>query len=112
MSRFNNRRILRNHDELYQEYLEERDIKHFRQYASPNFQYPTVEQMGEIKRIKHVWKSGDRFFKLAFEHYGDPTMWWVIAWFNKTPTESHVPIGSVVLIPKPIQKVLKYLRNR
>ena len=35
----------------------------------------------------------------------------VIAWFNKAPTESHVKIGSVVSIPKPIQRVLKYLRN-
>ncbi len=111
MSRFNNRRIFRNRDELYEQFLEERDAKYFRQYATPNFHYPTVEEMGEIKRVKHIWKRGDRFFKLAFEHYGDSSLWWVIAWFNKTPTESHVPIGSVLLVPKPIQKVLKYLRN-
>lgn len=112
MSRFENRRIFRNGDELYDEYLEERDAKYFRQYVTPNFEYPNAEQMRELKRIKHVWKRGDRFYKLAFDNYGDPKLWWVIAWFNKTPTEAHVPIGSVVLIPQPIQKVLKYLRNR
>jgi len=111
MSRFTNRRVFRNREELYEQMLEERDAKYFRQYETPNFVYPTVEQMGEIKRIKHTWKRGDRFYKLADRHYGDPKLWWVIAWFNKKPTESHVDIGSIVLIPKPITKVLKYLRN-
>tara|TARA_R100000152_G_C6553657_1_gene27210 strand:- start:110 stop:448 length:339 start_codon:yes stop_codon:yes gene_type:complete len=112
VSRFTNRRIFRNKNELYEEMLEERDAKYFRQYVTPDFTYPTVEQMKEIKRLKHRWKRGDRFYKLAFEHYGDPNLWWVIAWFNKTPTESHVAIGSIVLVPKPLEKVLKYLGNR
>ena len=112
MSRFTNRRIFRNGNELYEEMAEERDVKYFRQYATPNFEYPSVAQMKEIKRIKHQWKRGDRFYKLAFEHYGDPQLWWIIAWFNKVPTESHVPIGSILLIPKPLSKVLKYLRNK
>ena len=90
---------------------EERDVKYFRQYESPNFRYPTVSEMKELTIQKHVWKAGDKYYKLAHEHYGESSLWWVIAWFNKAPTESHVKIGSVVSIPKPIQRVLKYLRN-
>ena len=51
------------------------------------------------------------YSKLAHKHYGDSSLWWVIAWFNKRPTESHVTVGTVIVIPMPIQKVLKYLRN-
>ena len=67
--------------------------------------------MKEVAFVRHIWKSGDRFFKLASRHYGDPELWWVIAWFNKIPTESHAKKGQVILIPKPIAKVLTYLGN-
>ena len=90
---------------------EERDVKYFRQYETPNLRYPTASEMKELTIQKHRWKAGDRYYKLAHEHYGDSSLWWVVAWFNKAPTESHVIIGSVISIPKPIQKVLKYLRN-
>ena len=112
MSRFTNRLLVINNDELYDEFMAERDVKFFRQYETPNFVYPTASEIRELKTIKHVWKKGDRFFKLAHEHYGDSEFWWIIAWYNKMPTESHAKIGTVVFIPKPLPKVLKYLRNK
>ena len=111
MSRFSNRTIFRNRNELYEEVLEERDLKYIRQYETPNFKYPSAEEMREIDTVRHVWKRGDRFFKLAHEYYGDSTLWWVIAWFNKTPTEAHVSVGKVVFIPRPIGKIIRFLRN-
>lgn len=111
MSRFNKRKVYANKSDLYHEFAEERDVSHFRQYESPNFRYPTAKEMREIKTIKHVWTSGDKFYKLAHQHYGDSSLWWVIAWFNKMPTESHAKLGMMISIPMPIQKVLKYLRN-
>ena len=111
MSRFTRRKTYLNVNELYQEMAEERDVKYFRQYESPNFRYPTALEMREISTIRHVWKSGDRFFKLAHRHYGDSSLWWVIPWFNKTPTESHAQKGQIILIPKPLGKIMKYLRN-
>tara|TARA_R110000824_G_scaffold138078_2_gene302746 strand:- start:60 stop:287 length:228 start_codon:yes stop_codon:yes gene_type:complete len=59
-----------------------------------------------LDMIGHTWKVGDRFYKLAQEHYGDSTLWWVIAWFNQTPTESHLEIGDGIQIPMPLDKVL------
>ena len=111
MSRFNRRKVYANRSEIYHEMAEERDVKHFRQYESANFRYPTAQEMRELKIINHVWKSGDKFYKLAHEYYGDSELWWVIAWFNKMPTESHAKLGGVISIPLPVQKVLKYLRN-
>ena len=111
MSRFTKRRIFNNNNELYHEMAEERDVNKFRQYETPNFKYPNSKEMRQLGFIRHIWKSGDRFFKLASEHYGDPQLWWVIAWFNKIPTESHAKKGQIILIPKPIGKILTYLGN-
>ena len=111
MSRYTDRKIFNNVDELYQEMAEERDVNKFRQYETPNFRYPSPDELKEVGFINHIWKSGDRFFKLAARHYGDPQLWWIIAWFNKIPTESHAKKGQIVLIPKPLGKILTYLRN-
>ena len=111
MSRFNKRKLYNNRNEIYHEMAEERDVEYFRQFETANFRYPTAEEMRKLRIIKHIWKSGDKFYKLAHTHYGDPNLWWVIAWFNKMPTESHATLGSVISIPLPIQKVLAYLRN-
>ena len=59
-----------------------------------------------------ISKESKRLDHYAHEYYGDSRLWWVIAWYNKTPTESHVSLGSVLSIPNPISKVLKYMRNK
>jgi len=111
MSRFNRRRVFVNRSDLYEEMAEERGLKHLRQLESPNFRYPTSDEIRTLIIRKHVWKAGDKFYKLAHEYYGDSRLWWVIAWYNKTPTESHLNVGQLVSIPTPVQKLLKYLRN-
>jgi len=105
------RRVVVNNVDLYEEMLEERDLRYFRHYVTPNFKYPTAEQMREIHTLRHVWKKGDRYFKLAHKHYGDSRMWWVLAWFNKKPTDAHVNNGDVILVPKPLTTLIKYMRN-
>tara|TARA_R100000152_G_C6716149_1_gene142867 strand:+ start:290 stop:604 length:315 start_codon:yes stop_codon:yes gene_type:complete len=63
-----------------------------------------------ITTIKHTWKVGDKMQKLASKHYGSSTLWWVIAWFNRSPTDSHIDIGATVYIPTPLGKVIRALR--
>ena len=111
MSRFNKRRVFANRADLYDQMAEERGVKYFRQMESPNFRYPKPSEIRNLNIHKHIWKSGDKFYKLAHEFYGDSTLWWVIAWYNKTPTESHLTAGDLVSIPTPVQKLLTYLRN-
>ena len=104
-------KIINNINELYHEMAEERDVNMFRQYETPNLKYPSSAEMQDLNLIRHVWVAGDKFYKLAALHYGDPQLWWIIAWFNKVPTESHVKKGQIVLIPKPLGKITTYLRN-
>ena len=52
-----------------------------------------------IETIDHAWKYGDMYWKLSSFYYGDPEFWWVIAGFNKKPTEAHNKIGDTIKIP-------------
>ncbi len=107
--RYTNRRILRNRDESYRHILKERGLKQITQLDTAEFNYPSVAQIQQLSSVTHVWKLGDKYYKLAHEYYGDPSMWWVIAWFNQRPTEGHVQTGDVLYIPMPLKVVLSFL---
>ena len=49
---------------------------------------------------------GDRYYKLAASFYGDARYWWIIAWFNKKPTESHIKVGDIIRIPTSLGDIL------
>ena len=99
----NNKRIIRiNDSDFYDELMEERGLKHIRQYLTETMGYPTTAQKMQFNTTNHVWKIGDRFYKLANEFYGYSRFCWVIAWYNKKPTEAHVEIGDVLAVPFPL----------
>jgi len=108
-SRYEERATILNGRELYRELLERRAVKFITQYATPNFRYPEPEEFAELDIIYRTWSIGDRFWKMADEYYGSPEMWWVIAWFNKTPTEAEIEIGEQILIPRPFERVVRML---
>ena len=105
-SRYKNRQIIKNTNELYETFLDERGLNLIRHYRSPSIKHPTSKQRRSLLNTRVVWKQGDRFWNLAAKHYGDSKLWWVIAWYNQRPTEASVKIGDVLLIPKPLEKVL------
>ena len=109
MSRYFGRNKFFNQKELYEAVFDERDVDGIRQYTTPVLKHITKKQIDSLTVINHVWTTGDRFFKLAHDHYGDSSKWWVIAWYNRRPTESDVTIGDVIYIPHPLDKVLIYL---
>lgn len=50
---------------------------------------------------------GDRMDNLAFEYYGDPSLWWVIASANNIPQDSiFIPVGSQIRVPSNISTFL------
>ena len=49
---------------------------------------------------------GDRYYKLADGYYGDSRYWWIIAWFNKKPTESHIKVGDIIRVPTSLGDIL------
>ena len=111
-SRYDNRGIARNNAPQYKKQLDRRGVKFIRQFRTANVSYPTAAERASLNSSSVVWKVGSRFYKLADEYYGDPTYWWLIAWFNRKPTEAHVPVGSVIEIPLPFESVMSlYLRR-
>jgi nucleoid-associated protein YgaU len=107
--RYSNQEIFTNAREAYKRYLKSRGMKLINQYDTPKFRFPQQEDLRNFSSVKHVWGPGDRYFKLASEYYGDPELWWVIAFYNKKPTEFHIKLGDVVYVPKPLETVLFYI---
>tara|TARA_R110002074_G_scaffold83478_2_gene185707 strand:- start:338 stop:679 length:342 start_codon:yes stop_codon:yes gene_type:complete len=105
--RYNRRKTIDNSEEIYEELLEKRGVKNIKQYSTPSFQPLTLENRNYVKNVLHIWKLGDRYWKLATDFYGDSTLWWLIAWYNQKPTDSHVNIGDSIGIPLPLERALE-----
>lgn len=111
INRYANRQIFKNDYEEYENQFRERNLKFINQYSTPNYALITAAKLGRISLERYTWKAGDRFYKLAYEYYGDAEDWWVIAQFNGKPTESHIKIGETILIPTPIAEVVNILKG-
>lgn len=108
--RYNNQNVFVNKKEAYKRFLERtRGLKEINQFSTPKFKYPTQIDRQGFRSVNHVWSSADRYFKLADKYYGDPSMWWVIAFYNQKPTESHISLGDVIYVPIPLESILFYI---
>ena len=105
--RYTGRKVLRNDAETYDGLVADRGLSHIDHYKTPRLRHPTVSERQNLTRIRHVWKLGDRYWKLASENYGNAKYWWVIAWYNQKPTEASLELGDTLLIPRPLDKVLE-----
>ncbi len=106
MSRFNSRVKAVNDNEMYENTLEKRGVKEVVQYTTTELIYPDEEEKKRINVVKHFWSQGDKFWKLAFQFYGDQSLWYVIAQWNQTPTEGHLTPGDIIEIPTNLSVVL------
>lgn len=111
INRYNFRQISKNDTELYENFLRERNVKFINHYETAAFSNIAQEQVERLQITRHIWSTGDKFYKLANTYYGDPKDWWIIAQFNNKPTESHINIGDIILIPKPLNLVLDFIRG-
>lgn len=109
--RYQYRTTFKNESENYESLFRKRSVESIQQYDTAKFSYPTDEEYYLLNVTKITWKMGDRLYKIAYEYYNDPTLWWIVAWFNKKPTENHFEIGDEVLIPMPLEKLFKYFKN-
>tara|TARA_R110002020_G_scaffold266973_1_gene482039 strand:+ start:817 stop:1167 length:351 start_codon:yes stop_codon:yes gene_type:complete len=99
--RYDNRVIRFNRSDIYEDLRRKRGVKQLKQYLTQQLGKLSPEDRSEITTIQHVWKTGDRFYKLAHQYYNFSEYWWVIAWYNQKPTENHINIGDVIFIPFP-----------
>ena len=107
MSRYDERVLSINDDEQYKNLLDKRGVKNIEQYRTPEKEVFEQEVYDSIETINYVWKYGDMYWKLSSKAYGDPQYWWVIASFNKRPTESHNKIGDTLKIPVSLADALQ-----
>ena len=107
--RYYNQKIFSNEDPAYKKYLKNRGMNKIIQYDTPKFVHPTAEDAANFSTVNHIWKTGDRFFKLAHKYYEDATKWWVIALYNQKPTEFEVSLGETVYVPVPLDVVMYYM---
>ena len=110
-NRNQNREILINDVEEYKELLRKRGLQSVHQYGNMNIVETEGYERTQLKVVKHSVTLGDRMYKLAFKYYGDTQYWWLLAWYNKKPTDFHLKLGDVLEIPLPLKEVL-YLATK
>jgi len=110
-NRYDNKLIFKNEDESYESILEDRGIPYARYYGTTTMISPSPLQRSKLLRVRHIWKVGDKFYKLAIKHYDAAQYWWVIALYNQVPTESDLKVGDIVIIPLPLNEVLRVIRG-
>ena len=97
-----------NDTDFYRELRERRGVKQIEHFTTPRLRQPTLSDRVKLKTSTHIWKYGDRFYNLAHQYYGDTRYWWVIAWYNQSPTEANLKQGQIVYIPQPLNSVLSF----
>tara|TARA_Y100000592_G_scaffold22853_1_gene35460 strand:+ start:2498 stop:2839 length:342 start_codon:yes stop_codon:yes gene_type:complete len=108
-SRYGGRGLIFNDNEEYKKkFFNDRDINRAVQYDTAEFLFPTTDQIAELENIKIRWGATSKLYNLAAQHYGNPTYWWVIALYNKKPTEADFKIGEIVYIPLPLEEILEH----
>ena len=108
ISRYQELLIIQNQDPDYKKQFKDKfeGRSAFPQLETQNLKYPSLEKIKKLTYANHIWKLGDRYYKLAHHYYGDSKYWWVIAQFNKKPTEQHVNLGDLVKVPLPLNDIL------
>ena len=112
MPRYKYTPILNNNIEFYEFLRKKRNnLKNIVQYDTQIMYNPTIRQRANLVTDTHVWKYGDRFYKLADQYYNEVNYWWVIAWYNGYMTEVDIFPGDVIAIPIDLEAALTALRS-
>lgn len=92
--------------ETMREVLDNRGLNNITHYNTKTLNTITANEIRSLTSNSYYWSYGDRYWKLSAKFYGDPKYWWVIAWYNKKPTEAMLNIGDQILIPFPLDRIL------
>ena len=77
--------------------LDIRDVENITIYQNHVFSKRFLDE--EIPVNEHVWKHGDKLYKLAATYYGDKSLFWIIGLFNNKPSDAHYSYGDIVYVP-------------
>jgi hypothetical protein len=111
-TRYATRGLIVNDKESYREaFFDQRDIQKLVQFDTARFYYPTFQERGQMALSTLTWSATSKLYNLANEFYGDPRLWWLIAWFNQKPTEAHFKVGDVFYVPSNLTEVLDFFER-
>jgi len=71
-SRNANRRVFRNRDRKYLDIFKRKKRIGLLQWTTPFNRRISPSNKAAIFEISHIWKTGDRYYKLAEQYYGNP----------------------------------------
>jgi len=86
-----------NNFDSYDELFEQRGVKQI-SYDSLQALYVNFNADNHASK-DHVWRRNDTMIRLANDHYGDYSLWHIIGFFNKKPTDHHFKAGETIKIP-------------
>lgn len=104
-SRYDKYMVLNNDSAYYAPLRKSRGLKNVRHYETPYMYHPGMLERAALTSETRIWKYGDRFYNLADTYYGNPELWWIIAWYNGYPTEASIKNGDVIEIPLSLEEV-------
>ncbi len=107
MSRYVNSRIAVNSNEMYSDLFEERGVKKITQFRTVFFKKVPQEVLDSVSTENYIWKYGDSYWSLASKYYGDSKLWWIIASYNRKPTETLLKIGDTIKIPLNVTEAMQ-----
>ena len=72
--------------------------------------YPNIEPKNDDNYI--ITGTEDRLDLIAYDFYGDSTLWWVVAMMNNLEGDSiYPPSGIYLRIPKNISEIINSYNN-
>jgi hypothetical protein len=80
----------------YVEYFSRRGIKYANIRRTKSFE-DAIDIELEI-REEHIWSHGDTLMRISQKYYGNSSLWYIIGFINKKPTDQHYSIGDKVMI--------------
>jgi len=105
MADFYSKTTFINSDVLYRKKFENRNIKSITQYSTPKFNQITERDLESIKFFNYAWARGDNWQYIADKFYDSPKDWKILALFNKKPTECHISIGDIIMLPRSLEEL-------
>ncbi len=106
-----NREIVTNKQFADLDILLRRGKKSVTQFKKLKIRALSEEERKTLSNTKHIYKTGDKLYKLAHRYYGDTRYWYVLAAYNRKPTDFHCKLGDTIYIPFPLKEVL-YLMSK
>lgn len=107
IQRYLNRKLFNTERTNANKLLQSRGISNTKIYETFFIEPLTDEEKSKYQTRAVIWQRRTRLYKLAHEFYGDSKLWWIIAWFNQKPTDSHFEPGERVLIPLQLEDILE-----